>query len=102
MKFRRLAAADQEIKVAADWYDDLIPGLGDDFVAEVEAVLARVREHPMLYGRLQNFGGRDDVRHCPLERSPYFINYRTRPEEILVVAVSHARRKPFYWLERLS
>jgi hypothetical protein len=102
LTFRRLAAADLEIIEAANWYDDQRPNLGSDFIDEVEAALVRIRRDPLLYGRLEHFGGRDDVRRCTLSRFPYLVIYRYRPDETLVIAVSHARRKPLYWLERLT
>jgi ParE toxin of type II toxin-antitoxin system, parDE len=51
---------------------------------------------------IEHFVGDADVRRCVLHRFPHLVIYRHKPEEILVVAVSHARRKPFYWLERLA
>ena len=40
---RRLSPAVADIISAAEWYDDQQPGLGDEFVAEVDAVIAFIR-----------------------------------------------------------
>jgi plasmid stabilization system protein ParE len=100
--FRRLPAADLEIFEAAEWYDNQRPRLGDDFTEEVENAFDRICRDPLLYPRVEHFSARDDVRRCLLHRFPYLVIYRHRPDEILVAAVSHVRRKPYYWLERLA
>jgi hypothetical protein len=33
-------------------------------------------------------------------RFPYRVVYRNRPDEIVVVAVAHLRRRPGYWKNR--
>jgi len=54
------------------------------------------------FPRLQSYGGPREVRRCLLERFPYLVMFVRRPAEVLVVAISHARRQPLYWLERLG
>ena len=101
MIFRRLPAVDLEISEAAEWYENQRPQPGDEFLGEVEQAFDRIRHDPLLYERVERFTG-DDVRRCLLHRFPHLVIYRYKAEEILVVPVSHVRRKPFYWLERIS
>jgi hypothetical protein len=43
-----------------------------------------------------------NVRRCLLNRFPYAIYYGVAEDGVVVIAVSHLRRKPDYWLERLE
>jgi hypothetical protein len=36
-----------------------------------------------------------------VSRFPYQIVYRRRPDEIVIVAVAHVKRKPGYWKDRV-
>ncbi len=101
MAFRILMAAELEAVQAALWYDEQRPSLGDEFLQELTDAWERIRSDPLLFGRLEHFAGDNDVRRCLLRRFPYVVIYCFRPQETLVVAVSHVRRKPFYWLEQV-
>jgi plasmid stabilization system protein ParE len=102
LKFRVLSVAELEGAEAVSWYDDQRPGLGDEFFGEVQQAFERIRAMPRSLSPLEDYSGPHDVRRCRLERFPYLVIFRYRPEEILVVAVSHARRQPLYWLHRLG
>ena len=102
MIFRVLTAAELEVIEAAVWYDEQRPNLGDEFLQELAGAFERIRTDPLLFGRLEQFAGRDEVRRCLVSRFPYVVIYRYQPEETLVIAVSHVRRKPYYWLERMT
>jgi len=43
---RRLPPAVADITRAAEWYDDQQPGLGDEFVVEVDAVIKSLPKNP--------------------------------------------------------
>jgi len=102
LTFRVLTAAELEIIESAVWYDEQRANLGDEFLPELAGAFALIRTDPLLFGRLEQFAGRDDGRRCLVNRFPYIVIDRYRPEETLVVAVSHVRRKPLYWLERMA
>ncbi len=102
MTFTVLPEAELEASEAVIWYDDQRFGLGDDFLIEFTQVLDRIRRGPAELPRLEAYTGRHVVRRCLLKRFPYLVIFVCQPEEVLVVAVSHARRRPLYWLERLT
>jgi hypothetical protein len=87
---------------AAAWYDDRLAGIGDDFLSEVAEAFGRIRSVPQSFSKLESYTGTYDLRRCVLRRFPYLIVFVCRPDETLVVAIAHARRRPLYWLERLS
>jgi plasmid stabilization system protein ParE len=91
--FRRLAQA--EFDDAAEWYENQQPGLGGDFVAEVQVVLDTISNQPDRYPAAE-----DDIREAPVARFPYCVYYRAQPTRVMVIAVFHTSRDPAEWQNR--
>lgn len=94
--------ARSELRRAALWYDEQSPGLGDEFVAEVSAVLHRIGEAPRSFAPwLEAFAASGEpIRRAVVHRFPYVVAFEVHPEEVLVLAVAHGKRRPLYWLRR--
>ena len=88
-------AVRDEIDDAHDWYEQRRPGLGGDFLDEVQRVLAEIRANPARYG----FADRD-IREGLLKRFPYAVYYRVLADRIRVLAVFHTARNPSRWQSR--
>jgi plasmid stabilization system protein ParE len=102
VNFTVLPESELEAAEAVIWYDDQRVGLGDDFLTEYAKAVDRIRNGPAELPRLESYVGPHDVRRCLLKRFPYLVIFTYRQDEVLVVAVTHARRRPLYWLERLT
>ena len=102
MKFRVLPEAELEAAEAVIWYDEQCVGLGDEFMGELERALDRICGDPAGLPRLEAYNGQHDIRRSLLKRFPYLVIFVNRPDEAVIVAISHARRRPFYWLNRLD
>lgn len=89
-------AADEELSDAADYYDREGPGLGAALLADVERAAREIVEFPEACPLV-----REPVRMKRLGRFPFAIMYSRDDEEILVLALAHERRRPFYWGDRL-
>jgi toxin ParE1/3/4 len=87
--------AEADLVDAKSWYDDVRPGLGDEFLLEVEDVLGGIRRMPELYGKVFQ-----DLRLVLLRRFPYIVVYRVDEDQITVVAVYHTSRDPRGWQGR--
>jgi plasmid stabilization system protein ParE len=85
-----------EIKASYHWYQDQAAGLGDDFIAELEAAYDVITEFPQTWPKFQK-----GFRRYLLTRFPFSIIYKDANESICVVAVMHNSRKPGYWLSRI-
>lgn len=96
MNVRILAAAEQEIAEAVDYYNGQCPGLGFEFAAEVRRILGRIRAFPNAWPALSARS-----RRCLTSRFPYGVVYQTRTDGILVVAVMHLKRDPRRWQDWL-
>ena len=87
-----LVPAEEEMLEAAEYYESQTRGLGRAFLAEVQRTVDRIVEHPRL-GQLVRRG----IRRRLTRRFPFGILYRVDPEEIVIIAVMHLRRRPGYW-----
>ena len=88
--------AEAEVNEAADFYDIESPGLGNVFLDDVERTIEAISQHPEAAQLLR--GG---LRKKPLLKFPYSLVYSVRPNEILLLAVAHQKRRPFYWRVRI-
>ena len=88
-------AARAEFDGAALWYEDRRRGLGAQFVSEVDYAVGQASRHPDRYPIKAN-----DTRCVRLRRFPYSIYYLVQADEIVVLAVFHARRDPAIWQAR--
>jgi toxin ParE1/3/4 len=88
-------AADSELRAAANYYEDRVSGLGDEFLADVERACLRLSEHQALGPRLDS-----DHRRLALRRFPFGLIYRLSSSKVQIVAVAHRRKRPGYWRQR--
>lgn len=89
-------AARRELRKAVDRYDEQVPGLGDEFAAEIEHAASLIAAHPES-GSPHQLG----TRRVQVRRFPYALVYTIRNEQLVILAVAHHRRRPEYWLRRL-
>ena len=93
-----LPEAETEAAQAAMWYENKQTGLGNEFLDELEATFQTIESNPVGQPLLESTD--PPFRRTMLKRFPYLVIFTVRDEEILVVAVAHARRKPGYWKDR--
>ncbi len=84
--------AKADIRRAAKWYDRQKKGLGQRFVAEVDAALGRIEANPEQYQLVHR-----NIRHAITLDFPYGVFYRVRSDKISVFAVAHLHRKDVLW-----
>ena len=93
VSFHRLAK--QELKEAARYYDSESPGLGPEFLKEIEHCMQSILDYPEAAPILAG-----EVRRRLTRRFPYAVLYSIKPTRIRVLAVMHLRRRPMYWVGR--
>jgi plasmid stabilization system protein ParE len=84
-----------DLDEAYTWYEGKLSGLGDDFLNSVDATIAAIQRNPEAYPVVHR-----NVRRALLRRFPYGVFYVQDSEQVLVVAVFHARRDPRSWQGR--
>ena len=100
MKVVVLDEALAEAREAALWYDERAPGVGVDFLSEYHTILEAIEQDPERYPFAEMTDIRFGVRSARMSRFPYALNYETRADHVRVLAVSHAARRPNYWIRR--
>ena len=88
-------AARAEFDGATLWYEDRERGLGVQFVAEIDRAVDLASKHPDRYPIKYK-----EIRCIRARRFPYSIFYIVEAEQIVVLAVFHARRDPAIWKAR--
>ncbi|MEK6375429.1 MAG: type II toxin-antitoxin system RelE/ParE family toxin [Acidobacteriota bacterium] len=94
--YRFLEDAEAEFQEHIRYFDEQSVGLGDKFIADVEAVLRRIRDFPKSGSPISR-----NVRKSVLRIFKYNLLYVNEPEEIMIVAVAPHKRRPGYWRKRL-
>jgi len=92
-----LPEAEQELLESAVYYQSKASGLGVDYLSEVERAVKSIAESPNVWPILEGV-----LRRRLIRRFPFGILYRIEPNEIVIVAVAHLRRRPGYWRERIE
>lgn len=88
-------AAANDLRSAYRWYEERQPGLGEDLLEEVQAVIDRMLLLPRAYPMVHR-----DTRRALVRRFPYGIFFRTDDDAVIVVAVYHLCRNPRSWQQR--
>jgi plasmid stabilization system protein ParE len=94
-------AAREEVLEAARWYGDREPELRADFLTAVDEAIDRVARYAHHLGPAPSSDPSLGVKRVFMKRFPYAVYFVELPTRIRVLAFAHARRKPFYWRERL-
>jgi plasmid stabilization system protein ParE len=94
----RLRVSDRavrEIGEAYEWYEEQVPGLGNELVEALEAQFEIIAESPGLYAETQR-----GIRRALLSRFPYGVFYASKGDIVSVLGVVHTSRNPRRWPRR--
>jgi plasmid stabilization system protein ParE len=89
-------AAAQEAEGAYEWYAAREPDVAHGFREELRHAVDAVAENPGTWPRQ---GHR--ARRYVFPRFPFSLVYVLRRDDVEVVAVAHAKRRPGYWRSRV-
>lgn len=97
MKIRFLAEADAEFRESARYYEAKAQGLGIAFITEVHRATAIVASQPSIGSPVDDELG---LRKFVLRRFSYNLIYSIEGDGVVIIAVAHHKRRPFYWGRR--
>ncbi len=98
MSFRFHPAAEAEHLETIRFYESCRPGLGADYLADFDALMRHVVERPQRF-RLER---RPNIRKADMWRFPFELIFRSSEgQPLFLLAVSHKRRRPGWWLRRV-
>lgn len=90
-------AAEAEHFQIISFYESRRAGLGGAYLREFEQVMTRVAQAPQRF-RIE----RDpNIRRVSLVRFPFIVIFRDVDNGVQLLAISHKRRRPGYWFDRL-
>lgn len=96
-------AAVSEVDEAAEYYDRQREGLSADLLFELKKTLEAVETRPLSFPRLQDVPDDLRLRRALLHRFPFALIFLELPSgKLRVIAFPHARRRPGYWLWRVT
>jgi toxin ParE1/3/4 len=88
-------AADEELAEAVRYYTAIDPELGVRFYREIERLIEDVCAYPQRYRQID-----PPLRRRISAEFPYALIYLEKPDDVLIVAVMHLKRRPGYWRKR--
>lgn len=88
---------ENDVRDAAEWYDDRSPGLGDAFISIVRQSTDSVIADPERYAVTEA-----GLRYVKLPRFPYVVLFAVMDNELLFLGVLHTARAMDKWRERRS
>lgn len=87
----------QEFDEAIEWYELQMKGLGKRFRKSVLDQIKKMKRNPKWFP-IED----DDIYKAYIPKFPYKIIFTVEDETIVIWAVAHMHRKPWYWQSRLS
>jgi toxin ParE1/3/4 len=81
--------AEEDIANAYNWYEQELPGLGDEFIIAINTGVTSIQSNPLAYSFRKG-----KIRGFTIKRFPYIILYVTGLGIIEVISVFHTKRKP--------
>lgn len=95
MRVRFYLEADIELHKALEWYSKQKLGLDTEFMRCIDEAISRIQRNPEISPiALRN------ARKVLVKRFPYVIYYEVGNDEIMILAVFHAKRDPIQWQKR--
>jgi plasmid stabilization system protein ParE len=88
--------AEAEAERAAAWYEAQQPGLGIDFLLQLDAAIERVARAPLIYSPLHR-----EARRVLLRRFPFAVYFVCEEAAIEVFAILHQQRAESVWQSRV-
>jgi plasmid stabilization system protein ParE len=100
MRVIYLAPASDELHATIDWFaEHATTDHAASFASAIEAAVFEIAEVPAAWpiSRLST-----RVRSRALGSIHHSIFYLVEPEQIVIVAIAHMKRRPGYWLDRVQ
>ena len=89
--------AERDVHSTISWYEEQQPGLGRNFISELDAVYERLAANPYFYAAILH-----GVRRAIMRRFPHGVYYLVANSEVRVLAVLDMARDPAIWRGRVD
>lgn len=102
MKVKVSTEATEELIEAAAWYEQEVPGLGDQLIDTFEQATTRLGKPNAPLVPVVGEAAKLGAKRLILQQFPFSIVTIANSQTITIVAFSHHSRKPGYWHERIA
>lgn len=99
---REHAAARQELREAAAFYERNREGLGDVFLDAIDAAIASILDPSISWGFYDGSVTVPQLYSRSVHGFPYDLIYVSTGDEVFVLAYAQERRRPGYWRDRFT
>ena len=82
----------RDLAGAYGWYENQRAGLGEEFLATIDATFDAIEQVPEMFRRVHG-----EVRRANVSRFPYAVFYRIDPKSVVVLTILHTARDPKLW-----
>jgi toxin ParE1/3/4 len=93
--------AEEEIAAGIDWYERKRPGLGTEFLDEIDTAIRSLGDPGPECGPVRGVPPELSIKRKLVERFPYLIIFVELDTAVRVIAVAHGARRPGYWRRRI-
>lgn len=100
--YRYHPAAERELDEAIEHDEAELPGRGVRLEEQVARVLLRLRRLPLSAPIWPNLDSAYEVRRAKVRRHPFLVVYMLHPDQLIILAVAHTKKKPGYWASRID
>lgn len=97
MKIEIHELAAKEFDEAVEWYDIQSDGLGKRFKSEVLKQIKKVQKNPSWFLKEE-----ENIHKAYIPKFPYKVLFTFDKDNIIVWAIAHMHRKPWYWQSRIN
>ena len=91
-----LPGARRDFDESFDWYAGRSAIAAERFANAVDAAMLRIAKNSRMLTHVDRV-----YQECPVKRFPFRIIFRHLEDQILIVAIAHAKRRPNYWQSRI-
>ena len=84
--------AQSDLTAEYDWYEQQRAGLGEDFLAAIQATSKRIGEYPEIFRAAHG-----EIRRAIVPRFPFAMFYLLELNRAVVLRVLHTARDPKLW-----
>ena len=92
-------AAEQDLNEAIDYYAAIDPDLAVAFLDCFESYKARVSDYPLHFSIRAGAVRRANMKP---RFGEYYLPFMIWKERVVILAVAHAKRRPYYWRKRIG
>jgi len=86
---RFLPEVEEDVIVGYAWYEEKVPGLGEEFLRIFYACVGDISREPLIYPKVHK-----ELRRRLLRRFPYAIYFTVKGSEVIVFGLFHCARDP--------